>query len=81
MVEQGSKVNFAALNDQLGSKVEYEGQAPVFNAPTPVDPSMAAHLLFLLQQAYALVGISQMSAQSLKPAGIDSGGPERLHQQ
>jgi hypothetical protein len=79
MVEIGSKVNFAALNDQLGSKVEYEGNPPVFNAPAPVDPSMAAHLLFLLQQAYALVGISQMSAQSLKPAGIDSGEAIRTY--
>jgi hypothetical protein len=79
MVEIGSKVNFAALNDQLGSKVEYDGQPPVFNAPTPVDPSMAEHLQFLLQQAYSLVGISQMSAQSIKPAGLDSGEALRTY--
>jgi hypothetical protein len=79
MVEIGSKVNFAALNDQLGSKVDYEGTMPVFNAPTPVDPSMAQHLLFLITQAYSMVGISQMSAQSLKPAGIDSGEAIRTY--
>jgi hypothetical protein len=79
MVEIGSKVNFAALNDQLGSKVDYEGTMPVFNAPTPVDPSMMQALLFFLQQAYALIGISQMSAQSIKPAGIDSGEAMRTY--
>ncbi len=49
------------------------GAAPVFFNPEPVHPATYQRLRDLPQEALADVGLSQMSAQSTKPAGIDSG--------
>ncbi len=49
------------------------GAAPTFFNPEPVHPATYQRLRDLPQEALADVGLSQMSAQSTKPAGIDSG--------
>lgn len=49
------------------------GAAPTFFNPEPVHPATYQRLRDLPQEALADVGLSQMSTQSLKPAGIDSG--------
>jgi hypothetical protein len=42
-------------------------------APQTIHPEVFAHLSWLYQRAFDEVGISQLSAQSRKPAGLDSG--------
>lgn len=49
------------------------GAAPTFFNPEPVHPATYQRLRDLPQDALADVGLSTMSTQSTKPAGIDSG--------
>lgn len=49
------------------------GAAPTFFNPEPVHPATYQRLRDLPQEALADVGLSTMSTQSMKPAGIDSG--------
>lgn len=41
--------------------------------PVPFDPSWSSMLDFYINKAYDMIGISQLSAQSRKPSGLDSG--------
>ena len=41
--------------------------------PVPFDPTWSAMLDFYINKAYDMIGISQLSAQSRKPSGLDSG--------
>lgn len=73
MVENSSKVLSTHLDNEIGSIIKYTGIAPQVVAPSPVAPEIYAHLWQLYQRAYEIAGISQLSAQSQKPAGLDSG--------
>lgn len=42
-------------------------------SPVPFDPQWQTMLDFYINKAYDMVGISQLSAQSRKPSGLDSG--------
>ena len=47
---------------------------PVVNVtPAPFDPSWPAEIKRLTDAAYEMVGVSQLSAQSKKPSGVESG--------
>jgi hypothetical protein len=51
----------------------YRGKnKPEFVVPPLVQPELYQHLIYLIQQAYAIAGVSEMSAASQKPAGIES---------
>lgn len=41
--------------------------------PAPIDPYYQTLLEFYVNKAYDMIGISQLSAQSRKPSGLDSG--------
>lgn len=72
-LEHGSKVAKEHFNNELGSIVYYSGQKPEFYAPKVVNDEVFRHLQFLIQGAYEEAGISQLSATSKKPAGLESG--------
>jgi hypothetical protein len=73
-VEQNSNVNKAKLtNVKEASIIEYRGQAPQWLQGPIVAPEVYQHLQTLIQGAFEELGISQLSAQSQKPAGLDSG--------
>jgi hypothetical protein len=72
-LEMGSKVVKTQLNNEVGSLVWYHGSKPITEGTTGVDPQLFQHLNFLYQRAYEIIGISQLAAQSKKPAGLDSG--------
>lgn len=62
------------LNNQIGAIIDYDGPTPPTQASFPVVPSeIYSHLQFLIKNAYEVAGISQLTATSSKPAGIDSG--------
>lgn len=47
---------------------------PVVNVtPAPFDPSWQSEREYLVKTAYEIVGVSQLSAQSKKPSGLESG--------
>jgi hypothetical protein len=74
-VEAGSSVNGASLqaNPEGLSVVRYQGQAPNFLTAQAMPGEVYAHLDRLERKAFEITGVSQLSAQSKKPAGLDSG--------
>jgi hypothetical protein len=72
-VERGSKVSKSHLNNEIGGIIEYAGTAPIYKTAQAISPEMFSHLDRLYQRAYEIVGVSQLSASSRKPAGLESG--------
>lgn len=78
-VSSDSSVNGSTLTNRDGAIYRLDmgptgGQLPVMNVtPAPFDPMWQNMLDFYIQKAYDMVGISQLSAQSKKPSGLDSG--------
>lgn len=73
MIEQGSKVVKSHINNEIGGFITWSGTMPVLQAVNAVPPELREHLLTLINQAYQIAGISQLSAQAKKPSGLDSG--------
>jgi Bacteriophage head to tail connecting protein len=72
-VENGSQVNLNHINNQISAVIKYTGKPPVFDTPTAMTGEIYAHLDRLFNKAFEIAGISQLSATSKKPAGLDSG--------
>lgn len=72
-VESGSKVVTAHLNNKIGGIVKYAGTKPEYQPLGQVPGELFSHLDRLYSRAYEITGISQLSAQSQKPAGLNSG--------
>lgn len=72
-LERGSKVNPNALTNKIGTIIEFTGTRPTREALNQVPPELFQQLDRLYERAFQEMGVSQMSAQSRKPAGLDSG--------
>lgn len=76
-IPNASNIKVGQLNNRVGNIVQYN--APVNDRPvevaTPdfISNQYVALLDNLIEKAYNMVGISQLSAQGKKPAGLDSG--------
>lgn len=76
-VSNASNIKVGQLNNRVGNIVQY--QSPQNSAPVEVaTPSFIADQYIslldnLIEKAYNMVGISQLSAQGKKPVGLDSG--------
>jgi hypothetical protein len=79
-IENSSQVNLNGINNDTASFVKYTGKEPIFYTPQAQSPDVYAHLWNLYQKAYEITGISQLSAQSTKPAGLNSGIAMRTYQ-
>ena len=77
LLENGSKIVKEHLNNDIGAIVTYTGTPPQYVTPPIVPVEIYEHLQTLKQAAYEQAGISQLSASSLKPAGLDSGAAMR----
>lgn len=78
MVPEGSSMKVTQLSNRVGNAMTYKplanGGLPVTSAtPAFIDNQYMSLLDSLIQKAYDIVGISQLSAQSKKPTGLDSG--------
>ena len=78
LVPEGSSLKTTQLNNRIGNVLTYKPQAngglPVTSAtPAFIDNQYISLLNELIQKAYDIVGISQLSAQSKKPTGLNSG--------
>lgn len=73
LLENGSKIVKEHLNNDIGAIVSYSGTPPQYVVPQIVASEMYAHLQMLKTSAYEQAGISQLSAASQKPAGLNSG--------
>lgn len=67
------------LDNKDWAEREYTGKPPIFQTTAAVSAEFFHHLDRLEKKAYELVGISQLSAQSQKPAGLDSGEALRVY--
>ena len=74
MVESSSNVNTASLNNDIATIIKYTGAVkPEVYTPQSMSGEVFQHLQYLVKTLYEVTGISQLSAQSQKPAGLDSG--------
>lgn len=71
--EVTSKFNPAHFVNGIGTFIPFSGQMPVVNTPQAVGVEVYNWLDNMIRRAYEITGISQLSASSHKPAGLDSG--------
>lgn len=81
LIENGSKVVSQHLNNDIGTIVNYTGTEPKYVTPPPIHPSNEQKLDSLIAKSFQQEGVSQLSASSLKPVGIDSGKALRTFDQ
>lgn len=72
-IEKASKIVKSHFNNEVGGIITYSGVKPEVHAFNAVSPELFAQLDRLYARAYEITGISQLSAQGLKPEGLDSG--------
>lgn len=72
-LEASSKVVTAHLDNKIGGIIRYAGTKPENGPLANIPPELFSHLDRLYQRAYEVIGISELSARSSKPAGLESG--------
>lgn len=77
-VQRSAGIVKTHLTNQVGTVVEYDGNPPVFLTPPSMSAEVYAHIDRLTQWIYDEMGVSRLSAESMKPAGINSGRAIRL---
>lgn len=78
-VEASSKIVSAHLNNKIGGIVKFAGTPPT---PAPlgnIPGELFSHLDNLINKGYQVSGISQLSATSQKPSGLNSGRAMRIY--
>jgi len=78
-VERGSKVVKSHLSDQIGRIVEFTGTLPQVIAPGTIHPETFQHSDRVKSGMFSSVGVSEMAAASMKPAGLNSGKALRAY--
>lgn len=71
-VKIGSKIVKEHLNNEIGTIIESD-ERPEYMVPPIIPPEMYQQLDKLKNAAFEQIGVSQLSANSQKPAGLDSG--------
>lgn len=73
-LEEGSKISKdLLLNNGIGDIIFYNQTPPIFSPGGEIEPQIFQHLENIYQKCYEISGVSQLSAMSEKPAGLDSG--------
>jgi hypothetical protein len=73
LIESGSSVVEDHISNKIGSIIKYTGTRPEISTANAMPSELYNHLETLYNKAFQITGISQMSASSQKPAGLDSG--------
>lgn len=73
LIEDGSKIVSAHINNQIGGFIKYQGTAPVLQSSQVFPPEIYNQLDRYINMAFQQEGISQLAATSEKPAGLNSG--------
>lgn len=74
-VDSASAINTDTLGiNEIGRIIEYtsEGRGAQWVSADPISRQYFDYLDYLVQQAYEIVGVSQLSATGRKPAGLDA---------
>jgi hypothetical protein len=72
LVDKASGINKKQITNDIGSIVEYSTRPPEFMVAPAQAREVYEHLDYLVRKAYEIPGISQLSAASRKPSGLDS---------
>lgn len=78
-IDELSKIVETAFNNNIGTIIKGRGPAPQFLNATSNAPEIYEWIKWLIENAYQMSGISQMSAASQKPAGLNSGEAQRVY--
>jgi hypothetical protein len=73
LIENGSKIVTEHLTNDIGAIINYNGTAPIYVTPPPIQQEYFQHLLNTKQLGFEQAGVSMLSAASMKPTGADSG--------
>lgn len=79
LVETGSKVVKAHINNDLSTILNYTGTPPTYQAPAIISPEVYQHLWALVQKYYEIAGVNQQAASAQRPVGLDSGEAQRVY--
>lgn len=71
-VDMASKVLKVQIDNKIGAIIPYRGKPPTFFTPQALNSEIYQYKDQLKRAAFEFAGISQLSAQSLKPAGLES---------
>lgn len=80
LIEEGSNVSSNTITDEIGGILRYRGTKPDFHTPVGMNRETYDYLEYLYRKAFEDSGISQLSASSKKPVGLDSGVAIREYQ-
>lgn len=73
-VNRAAKVQLNHMSNVPGEIVEYTGlQPPIHVASEPLSPQYTQHGMTVKNDAYQVAGVSQLSATSQKPTGLNAG--------
>lgn len=72
-VDAASKIVDSHLDNRIGGIIKYAGNPPTPGQLGTIPPELFAHLDRLYQRSFEIAGISQLSATSKKPDGLNSG--------
>jgi hypothetical protein len=78
-IDMASKINTAYLDNKIGGIVEYTGQPPIEGKLGTIPQELFTHLDRLYERAFQIAGVSQLSAMSAKPSGLNSGKALRIY--
>lgn len=71
-VDMASKLIKVQIDNRIGAIIPYRGKPPTFFTPQALNSEIYQYKEQLKASAFEFAGISQLSAQSLKPAGLES---------
>lgn len=72
LVETGSAIQKAVINNDIGAIIPYKGTPPIVKPNQTVSPELFQHLQFLISQAYEISGVSQSLSAGKNPSGLTS---------
>jgi hypothetical protein len=78
-IPEGSSIDISVLDNGAGNVLKYRpmpgstGQPVDYVAPSPIDNAYISERDKLIELAFQMAGISELSAQGEKPSGLDSG--------
>lgn len=61
------------VTNEIGAINRYNGEKPVFYTPASMANDVFQHVWNLYRKAFEIIGVSELSATSKKPAGLESG--------
>jgi hypothetical protein len=81
LIENGSRVVSQHVNNDVGALIFYTGTPPQYITPPMIQQDIYPYVDSLIAKGFQQEGVSQLSAASLKPQGVDSGAALRTFDQ